>query len=355
MTTRLELITDADEHALEVASSALDAGQLVVVPTETVYGVAAREDRPEALAALERLKGARRTPYSRAVSGFDALGPRLLHVPRIAQRVAERWWPGPVTQVLRAADGAWLGLRVPGHAWTRALCERVGVPLLLPSANSSGAPAPRELNELEPQLAEQVALMVDAGPCALGEASTVLQVDTASARVLRAGVLSRADLQAHARGVVLVVCSGNTCRSPMGAELLREALEQRAQADPDFLPPHVISAGTMAGPGQPASPGAAGALAQRGLSLEAHVSQPVELELLESADLVLCMTSGHLAALAPHAAALGCELELFDPSGESVEDPFGAPLSVYASVARELARMAAQRVAQLCASTESSA
>lgn len=341
---------------------ALEAGQLVVLPTETVYGVAAREDRPEGLERLDALKGQRTSPYSLAVSGVDRLLPREAWAGRLAPlsgpsaRIAARWWPGPVTQVLPALSGPDLGVRVVGLEPVRQLLERCPAPLLMPSANSSGAPAPRSVDELEADLLEQVAVVVDGGRTPLGESSTVVRPAAAGLQLLREGVVSRDDLRQHALGAVLVVCSGNTCRSPMGAALLRDALAKRAADDPRFLPPPVISAGTWAGSGSEASHGSQRAMEGRGLDIAGHRSQGVHPALLAGCDLVLCMTSSHVAAVLELTAELAPEarpvVELFDPRGDEVSDPFGAPDVVYAACADELQTMVGLRVELLCPTPE---
>jgi len=356
---RIDLRRTEAHAALQEAALVLRRGGLVVLPTETVYGVAAREDRPDAVARLTALKDGRGKPWSHAVADLSTLDSRLAPLPQSAQRLIERWWPGPITLVLPRRDGGRLGVRVPGHAFTRELAAEAGVALLLPSANLPGAPPARSAQELQPQLLELVDLIVDDGPCPLGEASTVVAPAPACLLLLREGVVSRADLLRHARPLVLVVCTGNTCRSPMAAALLEQALARAAQAQPQLLLPAVRSAGLGAGPKSPATPAAVDALAERGLDLSGHASAPVVPEALLAADLVLGLTHGHVHALrellAAHSEGAGRAppVELFDPGGQAVEDPFGAPLGVYRKVAAMLERMAAARAAAIVEPTGS--
>jgi len=343
----LDLSVDP-EAARAAALAALDRGALVILPTETVYGIAGREDRPEALERLARLKQQRTSPFSLAVDGVARLEDRLLPLTGPAARVAARWWPGPVTQVLAARQGPSLGVRVVGHAWTRSLLAACPSAVLLPSANRPGEPAPRALSDLDAGVAEQAAVVVDGGRCALGESSTVVEAGRATLAVLREGVVSRADLQRHALGRVLVVCSGNTCRSPMAAALLRRALERRAGPEGRLLLPEVGSAGTWAREGSGASRGALRALRSRGLDLSEHSSRPFATGLLERCDLVLGMTREHLEAARSGLGELPVPLELFDPAGAEVEDPFGGSPADYEACAATLERMAEARAATLC-------
>ncbi len=344
---RFDLLHDDPDEARAAALAALDRGQLVLVPTETVYGLAAREDRPEALARLDAVKPGRDRPFSLAVPSLLVVADRLQPPSAVVGRITSRWWPGPVTLVLPRRGGGSLGLRVPGHAWTGRLVAEAGAPLCLPSANSPGASAPVSLEQVEADVLAAAAVVVDGGRAALGEASSVLRPGREALVILREGVVSRTDLARHAAPRVLVVCSGNTCRSPMGAALLTAAYAEAAQRRQDLVPARVASAGVMAGPGSPASSGARSALAARGLDLSDHASAPLAAVLDDSVDLILGMTSSHVALLSDYAAGSAVRVELFDPEGGEVEDPFGGSPAVYDRCAAALGSMARRRAAAL--------
>jgi len=347
-----DLSRDDPAAAQEAAIAALARGELVVVPTETVYGLAAREDRPVGRKRLDALKAGRNRPYSLALAAGDVLRARLAPWPHSARRIAARWWPGPVTQLLPATDGTLLGLRVPGHAFTRALAGQTG-PLLLPSANLPDQPAPRGVEELSPEVLAAASVVVDGGRAALGEASTVVEPRPFCLRLVREGVVGREELLRYALPLVLVVCTGNTCRSPMAERLLRRALAQGAAHEPGLVPPQVLSAGLQAEKAGAPSDHAVAALAELGLDLSDHATRLLQHEPLARADLVLCMSLQHVAAvgelLAERPSPETPRVELFDPEGHDVVDPFGSDLARYRAVARMLERMARRRADQLLA------
>lgn len=188
-------IVPATAENVRRAADAVRAGELAIVPTETVYGVAARASAPAALAKLYAAKGRdeskRIALLAPDLAAVRAAGAR---VDAVAERLAAAFWPGPLTLVLPTAAGSWEGFRVPAHpvalAWLRELA-------LLPavtSANRSGQPAAKTAQAAWADLAPHVAVALDAGPVAAGAASTVVQVLAGEVRILRHGPIGRAAL-----------------------------------------------------------------------------------------------------------------------------------------------------------------
>ena len=206
------------------ALAALRAGGLVVLPTETVYGLAADARDGEAVARLYESKGRPRfnplivhvadLAAAEAVAVFDAR----------AQRVAEAAWPGPLTLVLPArqdavSDLARAGLdtvavRVPAHPLARDLLAAFGGPVVAPSANRSGRPSPTTFADAWEETGAFAGAGLDGGPCAVGLESTVLLLPPdGAARLLRPGGLTRAQVEALA-GPVAPEDGGDAARSP---------------------------------------------------------------------------------------------------------------------------------------------
>lgn len=183
--------------------AALDAGGVVVLPTDTVYGLVARAADPRATAQLSDLKGrAAATPIAvLCTSVTQALALVAPHALASIRAVGERWWPGPLTIVSpRAAgvrfvlggDEATIGLRVPDHELVRAVAARVG-PLAATSANPHGEPTPLTAPEVAEVFGERVALVVDGGPSATA-ASTVVDATGWPWRTLREGPIATSDI-----------------------------------------------------------------------------------------------------------------------------------------------------------------
>jgi L-threonylcarbamoyladenylate synthase len=196
-----------DTDALEHAASALRAGDVVALPTDTVYGLAAFPFAPGATQLLFELKG-RPTSLELPVLVASLEAAESLvqgAMPEAARRVAERYWPGAVTMVVsRRRDLHWdlggdpstIGLRCPAHPVARWLCEEVG-PLATTSANLHGKQVLATAREVAAEFQGRVALVLDGGALR-GPPSTVVDLTTEPVRCLREGVLAFAEIEAAA-------------------------------------------------------------------------------------------------------------------------------------------------------------
>src|SRR5205814_6164692 len=140
MSTEIVSVVDQTDVAAELrrAGEILRRGGLVAFPTETVYGIAVAADNMEAVERLYRVKRRPRTkPMTLMVADVAEVRRRCPRMPATAQRLMDRFWPGPLTLVLRDADGRMTGFRVPAHSLARGLVEAAQVPLFVPSANVS--------------------------------------------------------------------------------------------------------------------------------------------------------------------------------------------------------------------------
>ena len=190
------------------AAAALRAGELVAFPTETVYGLGADASSPVALARLYEVKG-RPTDHPVIVhlADADALDDWAIDVPDAARRLADAFWPGPLTLVLRRAPGVLdavtggqdtVGVRVPDQPVALALLRAFGGGVAAPSANRFGRVSPTTAADVRADLGDDVDLVLDEGPCRVGVESTIVDCTHEPFRIVRLGGVGRDELEAVA-------------------------------------------------------------------------------------------------------------------------------------------------------------
>lgn len=195
-----------DQPARALAVETLRGGGIVAMPTDTVYGVGVALDAED---GLPRLFAAKDRPLDRAIVllvADVAQAEQVGVLTSAARRLAERFWPGGLTLVLRQVEGSSLpavltagqstiGVRVPDHECPRALARQLG-PLPVTSANISGAPAAATAEEVFGQLGERIDLILDGGPARGGIASTVVDCSGDEPRILREGAIAETAINA---------------------------------------------------------------------------------------------------------------------------------------------------------------
>lgn len=338
--------SDAAAEQIRAAAQVVDAGGLVAFPTETVYGIACRAGR-DAISRLDGVKGRdTKKHYTLHIGRNDDY---RAYVPKSDTRVenlAGRAWPGPLTLIFelhpvelskqrsRIGDEAFdilykngsIGIRCPDHPAAAMLLQLACGPVVAPSANPADHAPATDADQVIAQLADQVDIILDGGPCKYKQSSTVARVGPRGVEVLREGVYSTMDLQAMASMTFLFVCTGNTCRSAMAEGLLRAQLAKKIGCGVDELERKgykVHSAGTMDMVGVPASDGAIKACRMKGVDLTGHRSQRLTRSLVEASDVIFCMTWAHceqVRFLSPDGATkcflLGDDAEIPDPVGQ---------------------------------------
>ena len=184
---------DPDPGIIVQAAEAVKKGGVIVFPTETVYGLGGDAGRPEALRRIYRIKGRpEEKPLVRLVAGWEEM--EEVRWDKEHRRLAERFWPGPLTLILPLAGGGTQGFRFPDHDLTRRLVRAAGVPFAATSANRSGEAEVKNGEEAERIFFGEVDLILDAGEVR-GQASTVLDLSVSPPRLLREGPISRKELE----------------------------------------------------------------------------------------------------------------------------------------------------------------
>jgi L-threonylcarbamoyladenylate synthase len=191
----------------QAAADALAAGDLIILPTETVYGLAADAANPAAVARLYEAKGRPRfNPLIAHVADW-AMAARVAVLDDRARRLADAFWPGPITFVAPIADATLVcdlaragldtvAVRAPSHPIAQAVIAAFGRPLVAPSANRSGRPSPTTLADAVAETGLAAAVALDGGACAIGLESTVVALLDGPPRLLRPGAVTRAEIEA---------------------------------------------------------------------------------------------------------------------------------------------------------------
>lgn len=326
----------------------VDDGGLVAFPTETVYGIAVNLRDEAAVRRLYQAKGrAEEKPLTVHLASAEALTPFVKEVPRPAQKLIARFWPGPVTIVMPDRHGRPTGFRVPdlplAQALLRLTTSRVGAS----SANPSGEEAAVTADEVMQHFDQVLDLVIDGGRCRHARSSTVVRADDEGVEVLRSGVVPDVDIREATSRSLLFVCSGNRCRSPMAAAFAADLLARRAGVRPaDLLEAgyRVGSAGTGCLRGAPPTAEAQAAALRYGCDISVHRSRPLTPTLIEEADEIYVMTAEHRASILAFASDAGDRVRLLDRSGKDIPDPYGQGQAEYERAAARIHRAIEERL-----------
>lgn len=357
MTATVLDVYDSDDPQAIIGEAVdrLNAGQIVAFPTETVYGIAANSSDTDAVAKLFDVKS-RSTgkPMSLAI-GYDySLDNYAQNPTAIMHRLARRCWPGPLTMVIQAteqvaglsnesrqllAPNNWLGLRVPSNEVLLSVLDQLDEPLVLTSANKSDQADATTAIEVAEQLDDNVQLILDGGPTKIGTPSTVIKVHNDYIEILRSGALSRDQIQTALQLEIVIVCTGNTCRSPMAEMLLKNKMATANDIPIDQLVKHgihICSAGIAANNGSPAADQAINVLGKQDLDLTCHSSQPLSYVSANSADLILTLSHSHQQAIVNEWPEFADKTSLLAHDGSSVSDPIGGSYEIYQQCAAQI-------------------
>lgn len=225
------LLEQANEQSIALAAELLNKGEIVAIPTETVYGIAANALNGEAVKKIFTAKGRPQdNPLIVHIDKMEMLEGLVSKVPESAQKLAKAFWPGPLTIIMprgeRVADEVCAGLdtvaiRMPSDPVARAVIAASGLPLAAPSANLSGSPSPTTAHYVWNDMNGRLPLILDGGDCKVGVESTVITVASDVPVLLRPGYITKEQMeQVLEKPVVLSgaildkLKEGETARSP---------------------------------------------------------------------------------------------------------------------------------------------
>lgn len=362
------LNADERDRLIEHAVDSLDRGEIVVLPTETVYGVFAVA-RKEALSKLRSLTGGRDASddYTLHLSDLDVVRDELSLPTPVARRLVSRLLPGPVRVVLEQpkenlqaiseklglpegffGDEQSIAIRVPDHPVTRVVLRRAGVVCVARRLSAASWVDNNDTGSTVEGIDENAR---PAPACVIDDGTTHYKVGSTTVTI---GLDGRFSVSAHGpvkeddvlemlERRVLFVCTGNTCRSPMSACIARALIEKEG---PTGITTIAESAGIAADDEYPATPEAMTVMAERGMDLTGHRSRMLTAEMIDRAEIVYTMTHMHaqrVMSLAPDAVH-----KVFPLSEQSiVEDPIGQHTDVYRKTADQLEELIAERLKEI--------
>ncbi len=317
---------EPDWSRLDEAADILSAGGLVAFPTETVYGLAALINDSLAVEKLRHLKnrdGAKK--FSLCIYNIKQAEEFVPDMSPFVRRLIKRFWPGPLTLVLKSQSGEFVGLRMPDHPVALELLKKLKTPIFAPSANFAGEVPPVCAEDVLRELDGLIDAVIDSGRTRVGISSTVCRVENDKFDILREGAASREEIEAiYRKKEVLFVCTGNSCRSPMAEGMFRRMVEDY----PDIT---VSSAGVAAFDGMPATPEAVEVMQKRGIDNSEQRARRLNADMIGEADFIIVMEERQknmVVDLVKNAAKRTFLLKEFTPEGmvptrESVPDPIG--------------------------------
>jgi len=336
-----------EDHKIKEGTKVLKDGGLIAFPTDTVYGLGADA---KSLEAIDRLYQVKKRPREKPFILFLAKKEEILDfvetIPLSAQRLMNKFWPGPLTLIFKASSispatllnqQGEIAIRVPSHPIPQNLIEKNKILLATTSANFSGEPSPLRANQITAYLKEGIDLLLDGGETLLGEESTIVRATSRELQLIREGWLPRetVDKEGKAKGDILFVCTGNTCRSVMAEALLKKLWPEE---ESDRVKIH--SAGIAAFDGLPPGKMTLEVLREKGINASSYRSARSEGAAVKMADLILVMEKDHreiiLHLYPPARGKVFLLKEFATGSKEEISDPMGGSYQSYEECLKEI-------------------
>ena len=325
----------------------IDSGGLVVFPTETVYGIACKVGSD----SLKKLNNIKDRPldkhYTIHIGNKKDVEKYVPNITARAKKLIEKTWPGPLTIIFELSEADikklrkthkkslfkylytdnTIGIRCPDNPIASALLTQSKNIVVVPSANIAGQSPAVDGRTVFERFDGQIDLILDGGPCKYKQSSTIVKIGKKGLAVLRPGYYSQKQLHTLYTYNILLVCTGNTCRSPMAEGLFKKRLAEKLKYEVDQLSKigyNISSAGTMGLQEMPVSEQSVSACSANGIDIAAHKSTALSAQLVEESDVIFVMSQIHRelvtqmnAEMAERCFLLAGEIEIPDPIGQS--------------------------------------
>lgn len=333
LTKIIKIDKDLPEHrAIKYAIKVLKKGGLIAFPTETVYGLGANLEDKTAVEKLYEVKNrAIDKPFSVLIADIDNIDNFAVDVLPAAYRLADKFWPGPLTIILKSKNTATVGLRMPKCAFALQLVKRSSFPIVCPSANLSGNKEPLSAENVLKDFDGKIDLLIDAGKVELGVPSTVVDACSLPFKILRDGFIKQELIkEVFSKKRIMFICTGNSCRSVMAKTIFEKRLKEIGRSDIE-----VMSAGVTHSFIMGASPETQKLLKEEGIDVSGHRSQRIDPKMLKRCDLILVMErfqEQRILAMNPSLKGrlyLLKEFSQYNQDNLEIEDPIGKGIEVY--------------------------
>ncbi len=309
--------------------AACSEGKIVAFPTETVYGIGGPMHIADMDAKLREIKGrSEAKPFAYHISEWGMLEKLGVKMTSSFRYLVRQFWPGPVTILAQGQSGQKIGIRFPKNKIACALISGCGEPFIGTSANRSGQSSPHTVQQVMGQLDGAIDYLIDGGKTEFANDSTVVDLSPDGPAILRKGAqghevekaLEKIKSGKFFKKKILIVCTGNSCRSPMAEGWLKKELDRRGLSEQI----EVASCGMGARDGLPPSGEAEWVMKNREVDISGHRSRTCRLEDIWGADLILAMGEQHAVALSSMLESAKNKTIILN-----IPDPIGLGVSIY--------------------------
>jgi tRNA threonylcarbamoyl adenosine modification protein (Sua5/YciO/YrdC/YwlC family) len=316
-----------DPYHLRQIAGLLVQGKIVAFPTETVYGLAACVNHPEAIQRIHSLKKrVDQKPFTYHIGNWGTLERLNVIQSRVFRYLSGLFWPGPVTLLALNRSDEKIGIRFPKNNIATQLINQAGELIVATSVNFTKEASACSADDVLKVFPDEIDVVIDGGKCELSEDSTIVDTIASPPQIVRAGVFADRVEKAidkirhgqYPRKKILIVCTGNTCRSPMAEGFIKSQLRKDGYGEQI----EVVSCGIYARDGSSASMDSVLTLKNDEIHLDDFKSRMCRREDVLGADVILAMEEEHrkfIAELCPEVSGKIVVLHVDDPIGMTID------------------------------------